>query len=142
MTLPRLVAASLLSAACALPMAAQSSRTPDIASAAAATPAPNPDNVTHIPAMTQSNNTGGAKAATSSDTQTAIALDRLKESKAKIQLQLQNNLAQDEGCYTLRSYGFTPDDLKSANPRPSTSTTCTPASTGKTKEAKAPTLVR
>jgi len=140
MTMPRLVAASLLLAACALPMAAQSSGTPDIASAAA-TPALDRDNVTHIPAITQSQDLGMAKHATSADIQTAIALERLKESKTKI-LQLQGNMAQNEGCFTLRSYGFTANDLKSDAPRPSTSTTCTPASTGKTKQAKRPTLVR
>jgi hypothetical protein len=122
-------------------VAAQSNRTTDIASAAAETPAPNPDNVSHIPAMTQSQDLGVAKPATPADIQRAIALDRLRESKTKI-LQLQGNLAQNEGCFTLRSYGFTADDLKSADPHPSTSTTCTPASTGKTKEAKRPTLVR
>jgi hypothetical protein len=140
-TVKSLLTASLLLSACALPVAAQSNRTPDIASSAAATLAPNPDNVTHIPAMTQSQNLGVAKPASPADIQTAIALERLKESKAKV-LQLRGNLAQNEGCFTLRSYGFTADDLKSDSPRPSTSTTCTPASTGKTKQAKAAILVR
>jgi hypothetical protein len=31
-------------------------------------------------------------------------------------------------CYTLRSYNFTAKDLKSPNPRPSSATDCTPAS--------------
>jgi hypothetical protein len=31
-------------------------------------------------------------------------------------------------CYTLRSYNFTAKDLKSFNPRPSSATDCTPAS--------------
>jgi hypothetical protein len=141
MKMTRLVTASLLSVACALPMAAQWYGTPDIASAAAATSAPSADNLTHIPAMTQGQDLGVAKPATPADIQRAIALERLRESKAKI-LQLQGNLAQNEGCFTLRSYGFTADDLKSDAPRPSTSTTCTPASTGKTKQAKAAILVR
>jgi len=42
--------------------------------------------------------------------------------------------ATNDGCFTMRSYGFTAGDLRSA-PRLSSSTTCTPAHTVTLKDA-------
>jgi hypothetical protein len=42
---------------------------------------------------------------------------------ARVQVQMAQN---DSPCYTMRSYGFTRDDLNSNSPKPSSSTTCTP----------------
>lgn len=51
-------------------------------------------------------------------------------------VRIKPQLAQNDGpCYTLRSYGFTDHDLQSADPRPSSATTCTPAASGQMKQA-------
>ncbi len=44
-------------------------------------------------------------------------------------------------CYTLRVYGFTPQDIKSPHPSPSTETDCTPASSVHLKALQAPATV-
>jgi hypothetical protein len=44
-------------------------------------------------------------------------------------------------CYTLRVYGFTPQDLKSAHPHSSRETDCTPASTAHLKAIQLPAKV-
>ena len=49
------------------------------------------------------------------------AMAALAAGKAKILT------AANEGCFTMRSYGFTAGDFQSGAPKPSTSTTCTPA---------------
>jgi hypothetical protein len=44
-------------------------------------------------------------------------------------------------CYTLRVYGFTPPDLKSAHPHASSETDCTPASSAHLKVLQVPATV-
>jgi hypothetical protein len=46
--------------------------------------------------------------------------------------------ASNDACYTMRSYGFTPGDFQSGAPKPSTSTTCTPAHTVSFKDTTEP----
>jgi len=49
----------------------------------------------------------------------------------KIKPQLAQN---DSTCYTIRTYGFTDQDMRSPDPRPSSATTCTPATSGQMKQ--------
>ncbi len=72
---------------------------------------------------------------TTEQTPPASPSDEMK-AKAGLAAMEKTLAANNEGCYTMRSYGFTAGDLHSS-PRPSTSTTCTPAHTVTLKNATA-----
>jgi hypothetical protein len=127
MSIKSLLAASLAITVCAAPMVAQLNRTPNIAAAAAATPAPSQDNLTHIPPMARSKDLVGGEATRIADIQKAIALDGLKRMEAKIQLK--GNLAMnDNTCYALREKRFRAAEADSDMPQPNGYATCTTAS--------------
>ncbi len=135
MSLLRPVAMSFLLAGCALPLAAQSAaRTPNIAQAAQDSRSAPRDNVLHVPPLASAPPLSSTTAANNS--QNGLTPEQEK-ALAGVQLKLQKGQlqAQSEGtCFTLRSYGFTDQDLQSADPRPSSSTTCTAATSGKMKQ--------
>jgi hypothetical protein len=46
-------------------------------------------------------------------------------------------MAKNDGCFAMRTYGFTAGDFKSGAPKPSTATKCTAAHTVTLKDAAA-----
>ena len=133
MPLPRLLILCLFGLTC-------------VASAAAQPPAVNPSpsqplaaSLLHVPALTHIPALVESASGTTQETQLHTR-QRLQEQltlAAQNELQKQLTLAQnDQPCYAMRSYGFNADDLKSSAPRPSSYSSCAPASSIRRKDAE------
>ncbi len=125
MPLLRLLSTSLLASAFVLQASAQSP-------AVSLTQTPIPSTVTITNPQTFTTNSLPAA--------TSVQLNLPKHTQALPHLKQGDTLlAQTHPpCYTMRSYGFTPQDLHAANPRPSRSTDCTPASSVQLKPIQLP----
>ena len=148
----RLLAASLLTSACILPAAAQSPNpllSPDAASPASPLVTSQPLSLTPSTPSTfklTNPNPGSLQLRASQKDLNALVLHPSTQP-----LGLQPNpqelallkpdatpLTQtNQPCAKLRSYNFTPRDLKAAHPQPSSETDCTPASKGHLKTVPA-----
>jgi len=126
MPLLRLLATSLLTSACMLPAAAQAPSLIPLARAATATSG-NAQTLPAPPTIIRK-----ALLPTFSMTVRPSTFQPSKPVKAELLAERalkQVELAQLHPlCYTLRSYGFTAQDLKSPHPHASSETDCTPAS--------------
>ncbi len=128
----RLFAASLLASACVLPASAQS-RNPFPSPNAPATPL----------TLNLTNTSPGSLQLKASpkdfdalvDHPSTQPLGLQPQSKELALLKPDANLLPqtNQPCAKLRSYNFTPHDLKSPHPHPSSETDCTPASAGHMK---------
>jgi hypothetical protein len=158
----RLLATSLLTSACVLPAAAQSPAAPPPHAWYSSTittfdtqplstpptfsaPLPQSDPLAAKPYsfhfdIAKSNDS--IPLALHADTQpfgVQVSDDTLKDLKTAHIQKINPLLAQiHPPCYTLRVYGFTPQDLKSPHPHSSSETDCTPASSAHLKALQLP----
>jgi hypothetical protein len=134
MPLPRLLLLCLFGLTCAASAAAQS---PAVNLSPSQPNANSPLHVpplTHIPALIES--APGTTQATQFHMPQQLTLAPQNELQKRLELQKQLTLAQnDQPCYAMRSYGFSADDLKSSDPRPSSYSTCAPTSSVRLKSA-------
>jgi len=124
MTLLRLLSASIIATACVLPAAAQSPAAP----ADPTRPIPEllipPLSTKNVPLLLQSPPPASPSLLAAPDSRIVALSAGIKNSGP---------------CYTIRTYGYTPHDLESNTPKPSSYSTCTPAATHAFKNA-APTV--
>jgi len=149
----RLLATSLLASACVLPTVAQALNPQTLSTPQSFTTNSLPSITTGSPllaakpgsfhfdssrdssALTLDSNAPALHA----DTQVLVARVQPQDPQLKSQESL---LAQTTtSCYTLRVYGFTPQDLKSPHPHSSHETDCTPASRSHLKAVQLPATV-
>ena len=153
----RLLATSLLASACVLPTVAQALNPQTLSTPQSFTTNSLPSITTGSPllaakpgsfhfdssrdssALTLDSNAPALHA----DTQVLVARVQPQDQKLLAQLKSQESLLAQTttSCYTLRVYGFTPQDLKSPHPHSSHETDCTPASRSHLKAVQLPATV-
>jgi hypothetical protein len=137
MPLPRLLLLCIFGLTCAAGAAAQSPAVNLSPSQPHATAPLHVPALTHIPALVES----ASGTAQSTQLYLSSILQKQLTQTAQNELQKQLMLAQnDRPCYAMRSYGFSADDLKSSDPKPSSYSTCAPTSSVRRKDAESVSL--